>query len=396
MSALAPGVQLSPEARVLPLIELISRAATEPDTWQEFVELLSAELDDVAVTLTLDHPNIASPVSYRVHAREEYVPVLARYATTGELPWSLEDISRKSFAFLPLVVPDRELTETGFYRDYMAPQEIAPCAPLVHGFGSHEGELLAVLSIFSFVGARSITSADQAWLDLLVPYLSQAYEVHARLMAHVHREDAYQEVLDRFPIGVILIDSAGRALASNHAARRIAGLGDGFDLVKGRPTATVPESDAMLRASLDERLTSERSVEVGFDQGFALERPSGLRPFSVLVARMLASPAIGMYQDAVAVIYISDPEFRQLEMRSLLGSFHQLTAAEIDLAALICEGATLESAAQARGVSLHTARSQLKRIFAKTGTKRQADLVGLVAGGLTKLRTHAKPGGGRT
>jgi DNA-binding CsgD family transcriptional regulator len=48
---------------------------------------------------------------------------------------------------------------------------------------------------------------------------------------------------------------------------------------------------------------------------------------------------------------------------------------------LLSRGLSLEQAADQRGVSLNTARGQLKRIFSKTQTNRQAELVRLVLQG---------------
>ena len=62
-------------------------------------------------------------------------------------------------------------------------------------------------------------------------------------------------------------------------------------------------------------------------------------------------------------------------MRDLLCSVYDLTAAEAELAALLCEGETLAAAADFRGVKLNTARTQLKQVFSKTRTNRQAELV---------------------
>ena len=56
-----------------------------------------------------------------------------------------------------------------------------------------------------------------------------------------------------------------------------------------------------------------------------------------------------------------------------------LTAAEAKLAAKVASGVGVNGAAASLGVSRETARSQLKAVFAKTNTRRQAELAALVA-----------------
>jgi len=53
--------------------------------------------------------------------------------------------------------------------------------------------------------------------------------------------------------------------------------------------------------------------------------------------------------------------------------------AEGRIALSLLEGSSLAEAAELNGVGVETARSQLKRVFLKTGTRRQAELVGLLA-----------------
>jgi DNA-binding CsgD family transcriptional regulator len=62
----------------------------------------------------------------------------------------------------------------------------------------------------------------------------------------------------------------------------------------------------------------------------------------------------------------------------LIGGLFDLTPAEARLAALIVGGHPPREAASRLGVTEATARTTLKRILAKTGTRRQADLVGLL------------------
>jgi DNA-binding CsgD family transcriptional regulator len=54
-----------------------------------------------------------------------------------------------------------------------------------------------------------------------------------------------------------------------------------------------------------------------------------------------------------------------------------LTSAEVRLTAALAEGTSLKEYAASAGITEGTARVQLKSVFAKTGTHRQAELVAL-------------------
>ena len=61
-----------------------------------------------------------------------------------------------------------------------------------------------------------------------------------------------------------------------------------------------------------------------------------------------------------------------------LSEKYRLTPAEARLAMHLGEGGSLAEYAEAAGVAIGTARTQLKSIFAKTGVNRQAALAGLI------------------
>ena len=71
------------------------------------------------------------------------------------------------------------------------------------------------------------------------------------------------------------------------------------------------------------------------------------------------------------------------------------------LAVALCGGRSLEEASRERGTTLNTVRSQLKSIFGKTGTHRQADLVSVLLASpayflspQTAVTLPSGPGGG--
>ena len=66
------------------------------------------------------------------------------------------------------------------------------------------------------------------------------------------------------------------------------------------------------------------------------------------------------------------------ESIDLLRSHFGLSPAEARLALRLVAGETLRSAAVKLGIGYETARTHLKNIFDKTGTCRQAELVGFI------------------
>ena len=63
---------------------------------------------------------------------------------------------------------------------------------------------------------------------------------------------------------------------------------------------------------------------------------------------------------------------------AFLRSTYGCTAQESALADALAHGSTLAQTAVSLGISVHTARTHLKRVFRKTGTNRQAELVRLI------------------
>jgi DNA-binding CsgD family transcriptional regulator len=87
------------------------------------------------------------------------------------------------------------------------------------------------------------------------------------------------------------------------------------------------------------------------------------------------SPFLG----ARALLLLLDLSEQRAPQSRLIATSFGLTAAEAKLAALIGAGKTIEHAAERLGISAHTARTQLKAVFAKTDTHRQAELAALMA-----------------
>lgn len=115
-----------------------------------------------------------------------------------------------------------------------------------------------------------------------------------------------------------------------------------------------------------------------------MDETSPARVFGIVIARE-AFPAelvdaFGLSdvwaEPLVAAVFLSHQEQRPLDdlAQRALG----LTAAEARLASKLAAGRQIADASAELGISPHTARTQLKAIFAKTGARRQSELIGIL------------------
>jgi len=86
----------------------------------------------------------------------------------------------------------------------------------------------------------------------------------------------------------------------------------------------------------------------------------------------------GDYAEMGIELVIEVPEDKAKRMERL-GRLYDLTASEALLALHIADGGDTSAYAAARQVSRNTVRNQLQAVFDKTGTRRQAELVRLLA-----------------
>ncbi len=387
------------EGLVLRLVERMYDAAIEPEGWGLALEALSEALGGAAIQLSLRiRSEAGAPASrpgsdpgpiFRIHLDERYHETFLR--VTGEdFPWAAIDrraVVERFVRSSDMVGPDLDLDleRTSFYRDYMKPQGLALEPPLCHVIASAQARPLAGMVIYRREDCRSFEPADLELLDLLVPHLARAYRIHCRFGEARHERRALREVIDRLPSGVILLDRELRAVLTNRSADQILALRDGIRLDGARPRLADPQQDRAFQRLLTESVRIDAQRGRSYGRTLSVLRPSGRRSYATMVGPLLAPPPGTNLGEAVAILFVADPEGSQISATEVLEGLYDLTPAEAELLRLLAEGRSLEEVAQQRGVTINTARSQLKQVFAKTDTRRQGELVRLVLTGVASL-----------
>ena len=174
--------------------------------------------------------------------------------------------------------------------------------------------------------------------------------------------------------GAVLLDETKRILSLSQTAQKH--LGEALATSKGRLCATDRGCDALFQTMLDQALKYGGRERDWRCEAIGLKR-KGKRP---VIARVVAvaGEAHNLLEGAGLAVLLVDPEDCPDLSPSLLQQVFGLTKSEARLASGLLCGQSLEEIAAANDVSLGTVRSQIKTVFAKTHTHRQAELVGLL------------------
>lgn len=186
-------------------------------------------------------------------------------------------------------------------------------------------------------------------------------------------EEAVVTVLGSIGCGAMLLNAKGRVIQTNERARRYLGVeldirGQGFS-DRRAPNGTIQNA---LRAAL--RASAELVPQMG---RYIVVPRAEARPLILRCLALPDGPAEGAGR-TVALILL-DMEDCPLPDPELLRDIFLFTPAEVRLASRLSCGESLEDIAGKLGLSLGTVRVQLKSLFLKTGTRRQGELVALLA-----------------
>jgi DNA-binding CsgD family transcriptional regulator len=183
------------------------------------------------------------------------------------------------------------------------------------------------------------------------------------------------EVIGQVTFAVALVDAGRSLLYTNHAADRWLNTQQELCVAAGRLSAR--SRDVHKRLTLAVR--SAAAGEPRIPGVLIVPGPSDCGPPQVVTCAPLGS-------EPGQALVIFGERLRNSEIENLLLNALGLTCAERRLAACLLAGATLETAARETNIKLSTARSYLKQIFAKTGVRRQSELVAIVGGMVPPVR----------
>lgn len=267
----------------------------------------------------------------------------------------------------------RFVDRNAFYQEFLIPSgwRYAAGGRIAAGPGA-----AAYVAVHRLPDQGAFSAHEVDVLSGIAPHLSRAVQLHQRFADLQGLSECLAHSLGRIPAAAFVIDANARIVNLNAAAEAVLAARDGVRVRDGRFCV----SDSA-KAAMFAQLLAAATDPTDRRRGGAcrIPRPSD-GSFYPLEIMPLASSSVARstWRQAMAMVLIFDraPVADRLEAR--LVRLFDLTAAEARLAAALAAGDSVADIAAKHGVRMPTVRSQLRAVLAKTETRRQSELVGLL------------------
>jgi DNA-binding CsgD family transcriptional regulator/PAS domain-containing protein len=276
-----------------------------------------------------------------------------------------------------------EYRDSKFYREWQAPQQIVDfiCTPI-----EKTADRTELFCIFRHERDGMADDGALARMRLIAPHIQRAVLISQLLEQQMQQAEQFRQALDGLEAGLFLVDSSSRLVHANRAAEQMLSEATAVTARSGRLATIDGRATNVLDAATEAAATGDAALGAK-GIGVSIEARDGSH-FAAHVLPLTSGERqdAGRQMRAAAAVFVTPTTIAVPTGAQLVAKTFDLTPGEQRALARIVEIGGVAETAEALGVSDATLKTHLSRIFSKTGTQRQADLVRLVAGFSSPLR----------
>jgi DNA-binding CsgD family transcriptional regulator len=214
-------------------------------------------------------------------------------------------------------------------------------------------------------------------LAMILPHIRRSLLIGEDIARSRAETAVLADTVDGLGAGLFVVDGTTRILHTNAAARRLLAAEDVLSSHGGRLVACDPQANRSLRLALT---ATDGPIDVMPDP-LPLIAPDGTRRVGhVRPLKPVARSHGNGPQEALAAVLVYKAGMECPRPPDIIARSYNLTPTELRVLLAIVEIGGAPEVAAKLGIAPSTVRTHVGRLFEKTGTKRQAELVRLVAG----------------
>ena len=213
-------------------------------------------------------------------------------------------------------------------------------------------------------------------IECLIPHVRKFVQVRQALAGAQVLSSSLSGLLDNDQLGVIQLDRGGRILEASGRALEILRQGDGLYDQNGTLRAWFPADNVKLQKVLADALPTLGSQAAA--DSMTIRRVGNARKLMLSINPVEASALDFGARSVAALVLLKEPAGRPRLDAALVSDVLGLTAAESQVAVLMCEGMATSDIATATGRQPSTVNTLIQRAYRKLGITRQTELMRLV------------------
>lgn len=363
------------------VIGMIYEAALNPALWQDVLtEIVDFTGSTTAIFTATDQlsPNYdfvfthnIPPESMRAYQDEQVKVLDMRLHTPYWAEKALGDTVLNTFAHYAAM--PAETDEFLFYEKCAKPTNITHVAAVLLERSAYSW---AVFAVHRSPQLDEYSEQEEKILKRLGVHLRRALQIYRQItLLQEDKRNIYQ-VLDRFKIGVILINQDYRLCYANAIVKKVFEKSSILELDKNNSLKTLKifqeKLNQLIRSALFENddLNNEAGgVLALYDDDSSLML--SILPFSETEAQ---------YYQKQAIIFVTQTNQAQYLAKDYLIQKYKLAKRELEVCDLFVNGLSLEQIAEHMDITYGSIRVYIKNIFAKTGCTSQTELMQLLMG----------------
>jgi len=275
------------------------------------------------------------------------------------------------------VVPYDEFRRGRFFQEWAQPQGWVDVAvAMIEKTADHCG----YLGISRNASNGMVDDEMRRRMALVVPHVRRAVLIGRVIDLKKVQAAAFADALDGISASVFFVDAHARIVHANIAGQTMLDAGDVLRSVDGRLVAIDAEVDEALRDAFIAAAGGDSALGI---KGIAIPlRAQDDKPYTAHVLPLTSGERghAGRTSRAAAALFVRKAALTTPSPPEVIAKSYRLTPTELRVLLAVVDVGGVPEVAEALGVAESTVRSHVARLFEKTGAKRHADLVKLVAG----------------
>lgn len=370
---------MGPDEALLDLIGGIYDSALNPDTWNVILPRIGAFVGGSAGGLFAhDSSRRSGNVFYEFGTGSDFRRIyLDKYITMDPMFGTYFVLDVGEVFSTSTVMSHADFLQSRFYNECIRPQGWIDNVA-VYLDRTPEGH--AGFALFRHEREGLADEPARERLRLLFPHLRRAVLIGKLIEFKGAQAATFGDVLDGLSAGMVFVDSSGRVTHANTAGRAMIADGNVLHTSLGRLVANDPDVNRALRNIFLAAAAGDAALGV---RGVAV--PLVARDGERYVAHVLplssgARRSAGASYAAAAALFVQKAALATRSPPEAIAKTYRLTPMELRVLLAIVEVGGAPQVAETLGIGEGTVKTHLKRLYQKTGARRQADLVKLFAG----------------